>query len=150
MLSGAQPQPTAQQRPPKVPKAASLPLQCPCVAVPESKTCLRCQPSAGRRSVGGGTESSSCTLIHPRLQSVMQRAGWEGLGSDTFGTCSERGHGPEPPAHRGVEDCEVKLAMPCSIPWGKATSWAGPRAHVLPRRRAEEEGASGAPSPPVH
>lgn len=32
--------------------------------------------------------SSSCTLIHPQLQSVMERAGWVGLGSDTFGTCS--------------------------------------------------------------
>lgn len=87
----------------------SLPHRCPCVRIPWSKTHLCCQPRAGQRDGDGGVGDSSRTLIHPLLQSAMERAGWVGQGLTLLALVPERGHSPEPRAHSGTEDSEVKL-----------------------------------------
>jgi len=61
----------------------------------------------GRR--GGGQ------FLHPHpplLQSAMERVGWVGQGVTLLALVPERGHSPEPQAHSGAEDSEVKLVMP--------------------------------------
>lgn len=104
---------------------------------------------------------SSPTLIHPLLQSAMEGAGRVGRGGvcvTLLALVPERGHSPKPRAHSGAEDSEVKLAMPwelvtgggyqvpcpplppCSIPWGKTTSWARPKS---PHATQEESRGRG-------